>query len=69
MFHRPVAGAKIPYPKARKNELEGTRAVSSAQIVHAVNLHYFHFNNLRKKFHPFTLFKRVKTKYNTISGA
>ena len=47
----------------------GTRAESSAQIVHAVDLHSLHFNNLRKKIHPFTLIKLVKTKYNTISSA
>ena len=28
-----------------------------------------HFNNLRKNFHPFTLFEHANMKYNIISGA
>ena len=38
-------------PKGTENnELEGTRAEISAQIVHAVNLHSLHFNNICKNF-------------------
>ena len=50
-FHRPVAGARIPYPNGHdENELEPTGAESSAQIVHAVDLHSLHFNIIRKNF-------------------
>jgi hypothetical protein len=41
-------GPEIRTQRHGDNELEGTRAESSAQIVHAVDLHSLHFNIIRK---------------------
>ena len=59
IYVSPASGrGQSSVPKwARKNKLEGTRAKSSAQIFHVVNLHSLHFN------------KSLKMKYNSISGA
>ena len=53
-------GPEIRTEGHRNNELRGE---FSAQIVHAVNQLSLHFNIFRKKFHPLTFIKRVKTKY------